>query len=133
MKSLEEIKECKRLIVGRVSHDGGSGVVNIGGWEGSVVWSYGGGWDHVSVSPRQKRIIPSWDDMCRLKDIFFHDDEAVIQIHPPKSEYVNNVPNCLHLWKCQENMTLPPAWMVGYKDSQSKSEAYSQAIKELVG
>ena len=72
MKSLEEIKECKRLIVGRVSHDGGSGVVNIGGWEGSVVWSYGGGWDHVSVSPRQKRIIPSWDDMCRLKDIFFH-------------------------------------------------------------
>ena len=26
-------------------------------------------------------------------------DECVVQFHPPKSEYVNLHPYCLHLWK----------------------------------
>ena len=43
--------------------------------------------------------IPTWDDMCVLKDIFFDDEEEVYQIHPKKSEYVNMSKNCLHLWK----------------------------------
>ena len=37
--------------------------------------------------------------MCVLKDIFFDDEEEVYQIHPKKSEYVNQQENCLHLWK----------------------------------
>ena len=66
----------------------------------SVVWSENeGGWNHVSVSPKHKFKIPSWDDMCVLKDIFFNDEEEVYQIHPKKSEYVNFQSNCLHLWK----------------------------------
>lgn len=28
------------------------------------------GWEHVSVSPKHKYKMPTWDDMCVLKDIF---------------------------------------------------------------
>jgi hypothetical protein len=57
------------------------------------------GYEHVSVSPKHRYRIPSWDDMCALKDIFFRDEEEAYQIHPKKSEYVNISENCLHLWK----------------------------------
>lgn len=40
-----------------------------------------------------------WDEMCAIKDMFFGEDERVMQFHPPKSEYINNYPYCLHLWK----------------------------------
>ena len=52
---------------------------------------------------------PTWDEMCLVKDIFWQDDECVIQFHPPKSEYVNLHPYCLHLWKkIGEKADLPP-------------------------
>lgn len=57
--------------------------------------------------------------MCKLKDMFWTEDEAVVQFHPPKSEYVNNVKNCLHLWKPIEKYSgkspLPPNLFVGLK------------------
>lgn len=66
----------------------------------SVVWGDNeSGWEHVSVSPKHQFTIPTWEDMCVLKDTFFNDDEEVYQIHPKKSEYVNISQNCLHLWK----------------------------------
>lgn len=66
----------------------------------SVIWTrHDAEWEHVSVSPKHKFKIPSWEDMCRLKDVFFEDEEEVYQIHPPKSHYVNMRENCLHLWK----------------------------------
>ena len=63
MKSLQEIKDSKRVLVGLISVDGGRGEIHLNKWTGSVVWSYGGGWEHVSVSPYKKHITPSWDDM----------------------------------------------------------------------
>ena len=57
------------------------------------------GYEHVSISPKHKFRIPSWEDMCILKDIFFEAEEEAYQIHPKKSEYVNISENCLHLWK----------------------------------
>ena len=57
------------------------------------------GMEHVSVAPKRQFKIPSRDDMCVLKDIFFEDGEEVYQIHPRKSEYVGIKENCLHLWK----------------------------------
>lgn len=58
-----------------------------------------GGWEHVSVSPcnRKRATPPTWAEMCEIKHMFFEDEEAVVQYHPPKSEYVNNHPYCLHL------------------------------------
>ena len=97
MKSLEEIKSQPNLLVGQTSNDGGYGEIwKAGKAFASVIWSNGGGWDHVSIAPYNRRITPDWNDMCRLKDMFFREDEVVIQYHPAKSEYVNNVPNCLH-------------------------------------
>lgn len=127
MKSLEEIKENRNLLIGRTGVDGGSGVVYFSTWKGSVIWSFGCGWEHVSVSPEKKRITPSWDDMCKLKDMFFHDDETVIEYHPAKSEYVNMVGNCLHLWKpLEQELPIPPAIMVGIRNNQSLESAINE-------
>lgn len=37
--------------------------------------------------------------MCFVKDLFWDGEDAVMQLHPPKSNYVNNHPHCLHLWR----------------------------------
>ena len=130
MKTLDEIKETKRVIIGQLSMDGGSGIISLPRWKGTVIWSYGAGWEHVSVSPESKRVIPSWDDMCKVKELFFYDDEAVIQIHPPKEEYVNNMPNCLHLWRCYyKEMVLPPSCLVGIRKGQTRQELINE-VKE---
>lgn len=131
MKTLDEIKKYTRLHVDRVAEDGGCGIIHIGIWDGSVIWSFGGGWDHVSVCPFKRNITPTWDDMTKLKRIFFEDNEAVIQIHPQKSEYVNNMPNCLHLWKYQGDFPLPPAWMIGVRKGESVADVLKQANEEL--
>ena len=63
-------------------------------------WGRGGcvgGWEHVSVSLPNR--CPNWDEMCFIKDLFWDDEETVVQFHPRKSEYVNNYPHCLHLWR----------------------------------
>ena len=66
----------------------------------SVIWNYNEeGWEHVSVSPKKRFRIPSWLDMCTLKEVFWKNDEEAYQIHPKGSHYVNCVDNCLHLWK----------------------------------
>lgn len=77
----------------------------------AVIASNGGGWEHVSVSHENE--VPTWDVMCDIKDMFFRDDETVMQIHPKKSEYVNNHKNCLHLWRPRkQEIPLPPVQMV---------------------
>ena len=65
----------------------------------TVIWSWGLGWEHVSVSPKNQSRTPTWDEMCRVKDMFWNEDEAVVQYHPRKSDYVNIRKNCLHLWR----------------------------------
>lgn len=123
MKTLEELKNTPRLLVGRVGEDGGSGEVHMLKWVGSVVWSFGGGWEHVSVAPYKRHIVPSWEEMCAIKDMFFHDDEVVVQYHPAKSEYVNLVENCLHIWRPTEaEMPVPNSLMVGLKKGQSTAD-----------
>lgn len=76
----------------------------------------GGGWDHVSVSilEKGKSKIPSWDVMNLVKDIFWEEEARVIQFHPPHSEYVDQIPYVLHLWKFQRGtIPNPPSIMVG--------------------
>lgn len=79
-----------------------------------VMVSDGGGWEHVSVSLRHR--CPTWEEMCRIKSIFWDDEEEVVQFHPKKSEYVNCHPFCLHLWRPTEAaMPTPPSIYVGFK------------------
>lgn len=76
-----------------------------------VIASWGMGWDHVSVS--LERRCPTWEEMCWIKSQFFEDEECVIQYHPPKSEYVNNHPHCLHMWRPHDaEIPLPPKHFV---------------------
>jgi hypothetical protein len=76
--------------------------------------SDGGGWEHVSVSLVDR--VPTWDEMCWVKSLFWDDEEAVMQLHPPKSDYVNHHPYCLHLWRpTTGKIPLPPSEMVGPK------------------
>lgn len=53
--------------------------------------------EHVSVSLANR--CPSWAEMCRVKELFWDDEDVVVQFHPKKSQYVNNMPFCLHLWR----------------------------------
>ena len=55
------------------------------------------GWEHVSVSLEHR--CPTWDEMCFVKDLFWTEEETVVQFHPKRSEYVNDCEHCLHLWR----------------------------------
>lgn len=91
----------------------GNGVfkVFINGRSFQVIASDGLGWDHVSVSKPGR--VPSWDEMCAIKDMFFGPDEWVVQYHPAEKDYVNIHMYCLHLWRPQnEKLPTPPKIMV---------------------
>jgi len=62
-----------------------------------VIASDGDGWEHVSVSLPNR--CPTWDEMCKVKELFWDDEDCVVQFHPPKRDYVNLHPYCLHLWR----------------------------------
>ena len=86
------------------------------GQEVFVIASDGMGWEHVSVSRRDR--CPTWDEMCQVKDMFWGDEDCVVQFHPPRSEYVNCHAYCLHLWRqIGEEIQLPPSIMVGIKEA----------------
>lgn len=123
MKSVMDLKktlnEHMDFRVIETSFDGGMGLFIKGSLKGAtVIWSYVGGWEHVSICPKNRT--PYWDEMCMLKEMFWYEDETVIQYHPAKSNYVNNLKNCLHLWKPIEQFTgelpVPPDIMVGIKE-----------------
>ena len=131
MKTNAEITASKKIILQHMSEDSGMGIIHLNGWQGSIIWSRGGGWDHVSVSPFKRRYTPTWSDMCDIKSIFFGENEWVVQYHPAKTEYVNNMPNCLHLWRPQrETMPVPPSIVVGIKDGQSAADVRA-AINDI--
>ena len=77
-----------------------------------VVASADGGWDHVSVS--RKNRCPNWPEMDHVKRLFFSDRETAMQLHVPTSDHINNHPFCLHLWRPQHSeIPRPPAIFVG--------------------
>jgi len=91
-----------------------------------AIASDGLGWEHVSVhlqsvSNVRKTYTPNWDDMCEIKNIFWDAEDIVLQYHPKKSEYVNNHPNTLHLWRpIGIDIPTPPSFLVGLKNSDGR-------------
>lgn len=84
----------------------------------NVIASDGMGWEHASItlSSTERKVdrCPTWEEMCFVKSLFWNDEDAVVQFHPPKSQYVNNHPYCLHLWKpLGIEIPLPDPSMVG--------------------
>lgn len=78
-----------------------------------VIASDQGGWEHVSVSLPDRT--PTWELMCKVKSLFWDDEDCVMQLHPPRSQWVNNHSFCLHLWRPTDGQAIPtpPQIMVG--------------------
>ena len=64
---------------------------------------HGGIYEHVSVSVANSNTkTPPWEEMCEVKDIFWHETEEVHEVHPAKGDYIHgvgNLKNVLHLWR----------------------------------
>ncbi len=65
------------------------------GWDGQKLGPIR--WEHVSVSTPVR--CPRWQEMDFIKDIFWGENETVIQFHVPKSDHINVHPYTLHMWK----------------------------------
>jgi hypothetical protein len=65
-------------------------------------------WEHVSVSLQNR--CPNWEEMCYVKGLFWSEEETVMQLHPPKSQWINFHQFCLHMWRPKHiSIPLPPA------------------------
>lgn len=110
--------ERDRIRHGPLASDGDAGVngaFNVqcpGRARLMIVASNGGGWEHVSVTVRNR--CPIWEEMDWVKHRFWNKDDTVMQYHVPVSDHINVHPFCLHLWRqIGKPMPRPPAWMVG--------------------
>lgn len=80
-----------------------------------VMATSGDGWDHISVSRRNR--CPNWPEMEFIASLFLNEDETAMQLHVPASDHVNNHPYCLHWWRPHNiEIPRPDAGMVGIKD-----------------
>jgi hypothetical protein len=76
-----------------------------------VLVSTAHGWDHISVSHKNK--IPSWMEMDYIKRIFFEDYEVAMQLHVTPKDHINIHNYVLHLWRPQHTeIPLPPKELV---------------------
>lgn len=75
------------------------------------------GWEHVSihaVGRSYQQRTPNWKEMCQIKDLFWGPEDVVFQLHPRRSQYVNQHPHTLHLWRCTHlPIPEPPSHFVG--------------------
>lgn len=123
-----KVPEKYRLQIGSMGSDesyGNNGCFviphgKIMGYIYQVIASDGMSWEHVSVSLWKKKSsvhrCPTWEEMCFIKDLFWGEDDCVVQFHPPKSEYINNHSYCLHLWRSiNQVQPMPDSIMVGIK------------------
>lgn len=115
------------------SHDGNNGVFIIPANKARLfcIASDGAGWEHVSVTVRaiNKSSVsfenvalrmPKWAEMCYVKELFWGEEDTVLQYHPPKSAYVNCHPTCLHLWRpIGVEVPVPHPLLVGPQDDDT--------------
>jgi hypothetical protein len=118
-----KVPETNRVTTGIFSSDksfGNNGVFKFD-YEDKIIYciaSDGSGWEHVSISIRGDKIeIPSWNIMNWIKNIFWGEDDIVIQIHPAKKDYINNHVGVLHLWRpIDKEIPVPDTILIGFKD-----------------
>lgn len=114
MRTIDEIREQTGVcITGRIDyeHDVYRGWVQWPGFKGTVIFGYhegvNGDMEHVSVSSYKEKQLPTWNDMAKLKKIFFREDEMAVEVHPAEDRYFHGVrrvggkplENVLHLWR----------------------------------
>lgn len=83
MKNLYHLNEHRVPLLGSLGDEyNGAFEIKIKGEKYNVIASRDEGWEHVSISHKHK--IPSWRVMCMVKDLFFDENEVVMQLHPKK-------------------------------------------------
>lgn len=141
MRDREEIKNTTGVKIKKEGRDGfGGSVYPVEYKKGKPVikkdvdkvlhfmFSTGCGFEHLSVSTPVR--CPTWDEMCKMKDIFWRDDEVCMQLHPKKEDYVDNMKYCLHIWKpLNQEIPTPPSIMVGFRKGKEKEDA--ELLKKL--
>jgi hypothetical protein len=81
----------------------------------NVIASDGMGWEHVSVSKYMSEDLPSWYELVMVKNLFWDEEETVIQFIPKKSEH-RSIGEVLHMWKkSNHEYELPPGITVAPK------------------
>ena len=113
-----------RITTGRYAssaQDGHNGAFSIHGPCGAVLKVIASDgtpeypWEHVSVSVAHRT--PNWMEMEFICRLFWDEEECVMQLHPPRSDWVNVHPHCLHLWRpLTAEIPRPPSILVGPKD-----------------
>lgn len=111
MRPLDDIKKNKQVLYIESWAHGYSGEIQLEGQKKCFTFVMsvdynelqGLEWEHVSVHQSGKcKSMPTWKDMCRVKEIFWEPDEEAHQIHPKAEQYVHGVEaleNILHLWR----------------------------------
>jgi hypothetical protein len=104
---LERLTRKNATILGYTKNEGCAARFSSRAAYFQIIASWGGGWDHVSISLLLEKRCPTWAEMCMIKELFFKDEECVIQYHPAKANYVNEF--VLHLWRPQNvEIPMPP-------------------------
>lgn len=65
----------------------------------------GKNWIHISVS--RIRNVPNYYDMVYVKEQLLGEDSKAIMVFPPRKEWINIHPNCLHIFSCLDGDGLP--------------------------
>lgn len=95
-------------LLGTTSADGNNGAFDLDSpepaWRLALICSDGEGWEHVSVhaylARDDRRIrVPSWKEMCYVKRLCWDAEDVVVQFHSRESQYINQHPATLHLWR----------------------------------
>lgn len=134
MRNIDEIKQTSGMVIKKEGKDGFGGTVfPIEYKKGKVkvvkdidkalhfMFSWGCGFEHLSVSTPIK--CPTWEQMCKMKDIFWRDDEVCMQLHPKKEDYVNCMQYCLHIWRpIDKEIPMPPSIMVGLRKGKETED-----------
>lgn len=86
-----------------------------------AIASDGQGWDHVSVTVHKSDRVPTHYEMLAVRNLFWGEDDYVLSFFPPKANYVNYHPGCLHLWRPSETtFPVPPTHFVGLTDAEKE-------------
>lgn len=106
--------------LGSTAADGNNGAFELEscepGWHLFIIASDGGGWEHVSIHSRRRdqMRVPTWREMTFVKGLFWDAEDVAVQYHPRRSEYVNQHPAVLHLWRPVDvDLPTPPPEFVG--------------------
>jgi len=107
----------------------------IDGYQFYCQASDGYGWEHLSITVRKKGKpadrTPTWAEMCWLKDLFWGNEDCVMQLHPSESQHISTHNFCLHLWRpIGQPIPQPPSIMVGSKDLEH-DKLKNASVEEL--